>query len=91
MKGIVAEGEELMPHRSSQAAPSTGENNPPEAEVPLATQNGRIPHPEPEVPLAAQRTPIKKLCRNQGLVLQDETVTTGTQKIMEEETSCGSP
>jgi hypothetical protein len=36
--------------------------------------------------LFAQRTPIKKLCRNRGLVLQDETVTTGTQKIMEEET-----
>jgi non-structural maintenance of chromosomes element 4 len=103
MKGIVAEGEELMPHRDSQVAPSTGENNRAEAEVPmpaestpvnrrepevpLATQSGRLNRPEPEAPLAAQSTLIKKLCKNQGLVLEDQTVTTGVQKVLDEETA----
>lgn len=103
MKGIVPEGAELMPHRCSQSAPSTGENNRPvasrctptsrpEPAVPLAKQSTRTSRPAPEVPFAAQSTPIKKLCRNRGLVLQDETVTPGTQKLQkrrEEEAPAG--
>jgi non-structural maintenance of chromosomes element 4 len=84
MKGIVAEGEELMPHRGSQAAESTPVSRR-EPAMPLATQSGRMNRPEPEVPLAAQSTSIKKFCRNQGLVLQDQTVTTCVQKVLEEE------
>ncbi|KAK3134107.1 hypothetical protein QOZ80_6AG0545090 [Eleusine coracana subsp. coracana] len=103
MKGIVAEGEELMPHRCSQAAPSSRESNHPGAEVPVAAQSTpisrpepavlfakqstRIGHPEPEVALAVQTTSIKKLCRNRGLVLQDETFTTGVKKVIEKETA----
>ncbi|GJM97971.1 hypothetical protein PR202_ga14941 [Eleusine coracana subsp. coracana] len=117
MKGIVAEGEELLPHRCSQAAPSSRESNHPRTEVPvaaqstpisrsepvvlLAKQTTRISHPEPEVALvkqskrtshpapelslAAQTTSIKKLCRNRGFVLQDETFTTGVKKVVEKE------
>jgi hypothetical protein len=58
-----------------------------EPEVPLATQSGRLNRPEPEAPLAAQSTLIKKLCKNQGLVLEDQTVTTGVQKVLDEETA----
>ncbi|KAL6874033.1 hypothetical protein ACP4OV_014115 [Aristida adscensionis] len=125
MKGIVGEGEELMPHRCSQPAPGTGGNDHPgpevppvtpgtggsyhpQPEVPLATPGtGQNVHPEPEVPpaesgrerndnpkppvlLAAQGTSVKKLCRNRGLVLQDETVelmetkmgATGAKEVM---------
>ncbi|KAL6602996.1 hypothetical protein ACP70R_043357 [Stipagrostis hirtigluma subsp. patula] len=136
MKGIVAEGEELMPHRSSQLAPGTGSNNHsesevppvtpgtrvndlpepevplaepgtrrnnrPEVDVPLATPGtgpndhpepemppaapgtGQNDHPEPEVPLAAQGIPIRKLCRNRGLVFQDETIAAGAKEVMED-------
>uniref|UniRef100_A0A0A9C6X4 Non-structural maintenance of chromosomes element 4 n=1 Tax=Arundo donax TaxID=35708 RepID=A0A0A9C6X4_ARUDO len=119
MKGIVADGEELMLHRSSLSAPGTGRNNHPEPETPLATpgtegsnhpepeaalataETGGNDHPDPEVPLAApdaggngqpepevplvaQGIPIRKFCRNRGLVLQDETtVAIGAQEVME--------
>ncbi|XP_062218459.1 non-structural maintenance of chromosomes element 4 homolog A-like isoform X2 [Phragmites australis] len=53
MKEIVVEGEELLPHRTSQSAPCTEEND------------------QPELEARAQRTPIRKLSRNRGLVLQD--------------------
>ena len=82
MKGVVAEGDELMPHRCYQATPCTRENNRPEAEVPMATQSTPISHPDPKVLVAAQ-TPIKKLCRNRGLVLQDEKIAS-SEKVMEE-------
>uniref|UniRef100_A0A0A9CUT0 Non-structural maintenance of chromosomes element 4 n=1 Tax=Arundo donax TaxID=35708 RepID=A0A0A9CUT0_ARUDO len=117
MKGIVADGEELMLHRSSQPTPGTGGNNHPEPETPLATPGtGGSNHSEPEVPLqatpgrggsnrpepdvplaapctggnydpevppAAQGMPIRKLCRNRGLVLQDERISTAAQEAME--------
>ncbi|KAL6604506.1 hypothetical protein ACP70R_042933 [Stipagrostis hirtigluma subsp. patula] len=56
MKDVVPEGEELLPHRTSQGVPCTEENN----------QAG------PEE--CAQRTPIRKLTRNRGLVLQEQMV-----------------
>nr|CAB3470882.1 unnamed protein product [Digitaria exilis] len=66
MKGVVPDGEELMPHRSSQDAPGTAGNR----------------HPEPELPMPTQAPPIRKRCRNRGLVLQDETVSTGEHQVM---------
>jgi hypothetical protein len=66
MKGVVPEGEELMPHRSSETIANTGGNN----------------HTEAEVPLATPSTTIKKLCRNRGLVSQDEMMVTGAQGAM---------
>ncbi|XP_062178557.1 non-structural maintenance of chromosomes element 4 homolog B-like isoform X2 [Phragmites australis] len=85
------EPEELMPHRSSQPSPGTGGNNHPEPEELMphwssqpAPDTGGNNHPEPEVSPSAQGTPMRKLCRNRGLVLQDETVATGTQEVMED-------
>jgi hypothetical protein len=66
MKGVVPEGEELMPHRSSETIANTGGNN----------------HTEAEVPLATPSTKIRKLCRNRGLVSQDEMMATGAQGAM---------
>jgi hypothetical protein len=66
MKGVVPEGEELMPHRSSQDAPGAAGNS----------------HLESELTVPTQSAPIRKRCRNRGLVLQDETVATGVQEIM---------
>ncbi|TKW22380.1 hypothetical protein SEVIR_4G224700v4 [Setaria viridis] len=66
MKGVVPEGEELMPHRSSQDAPGAAGNS----------------HPEPELTVPTQSAPIRKRCRNRGLISQDETVATGVQEIM---------
>ena len=68
MKGVVPEGEELMPHRSSETIANTGVN-----------------HTEAEVPLATPSTTIRKLCRNRGLVSQDEMIATGAQGVMENE------
>ncbi|RLM80635.1 hypothetical protein C2845_PM12G05580 [Panicum miliaceum] len=56
MKEVVAEGEELLPHRTSQSAHCTQDND----------------HPNLEA--RAQRTPIRKLTRNRGLVLQEQVV-----------------
>ncbi|KAF8769609.1 hypothetical protein HU200_006203 [Digitaria exilis] len=56
MKEVVVEGEELLPHRTSQSAPCPEEND------------------QPNLEARAQRTPIRKLTRNRGLVLQDEQV-----------------
>lgn len=69
MKGVVPEGEELMPHRSSQTIANTGGNNPTQSEAPLATPS----------------TTIRKLCRNRGLILQDELIATGAYGVMEQE------
>ncbi|CAD6336258.1 unnamed protein product [Miscanthus lutarioriparius] len=66
MKGVVPEGEELMPHRSSETVANTGGNN----------------HTEADVPLATPSTTIRKLCRNRGLVSQDEMIATGAQGAM---------
>jgi len=70
MKGMVPEGEELMPHRCSQDAPGTTANS----------------HPEPELSQPTQSAPIRKRCRNRGLVLQDEIVATGAQEVTADRT-----
>ena len=54
MKEVVAEGEELLPHRTSQNASCTEDND------------------QPNLEARAQRTPIRKLTRNRGLVLQEQ-------------------
>lgn len=41
---------------------------------------GRNNHPE----MPPHSTPIRKLCRNRGLVMQDEMVATGTQLVTED-------
>jgi len=69
MKGVVPEGEELMPHRSSETIANTGGN-----------------HTEAKEPLATPSTTIRKLCRNRGLVSQDEMVAIGVHGVMENET-----
>lgn len=56
MKEVVADGEELLPHRTSQSAPGPEENN------------------QPNLEARAQSTPIRKLTRNRGLVLQEQVV-----------------
>jgi len=58
-----------MPHRSSETVANTGGNN----------------HTEADVPLATPSTTIRKLCRNRGLVSQDEMIATGSQGVMENE------
>ena len=78
MKGIVAEGEELMQHRPSSLGTSGGSDHP---EMPA---NG-IPggNNVPEMP--AHMTPIRKHSRNRGLVTQagqDETASRGTWEVM---------
>ncbi|CAL5041911.1 unnamed protein product [Urochloa decumbens] len=70
MKGVVPEGEELLPHRSSQDAPGPAGNS----------------QAEPELPVPTQSAPIRKRCRNRGLVLQDETVAAGMQEVMADRT-----
>jgi hypothetical protein len=83
MKGIVAEGEELMKHRPSSLSTSGGDNHP---EMPVrSTPGGNV---EPETPangMSARRTPIRKICRKRGLVTQarrDETASPGPLKVM---------
>jgi non-structural maintenance of chromosomes element 4 len=56
MKNVVPEGEELLPHRTSQGAVCTEEND------------------QVDIEARAQRTPIRKLTRNRGLILQDQVV-----------------
>lgn len=56
MKEAVTEGEELLPHRTSQSALCNEENDQPNTEA------------------HAQITPIRKLSRNRGLILQDHVV-----------------
>ncbi|CAL5048716.1 unnamed protein product [Urochloa decumbens] len=75
MKGVVPEGEELMPHRSSQDAPGAAGNS----------------QAEPELPVPTQSAPIRKRCRNRGLVLQDETVAADTQEVMADRTVATGP
>ena len=97
MKGIVVEGEELMKHRQSSLSTSGGNNH---AEMPArGTPGGNQDQATPaasgmsgvnnEPEMQAHTTPIRKLCRNRGLVTlarQDETVTPGTceVKVMED-------
>ncbi|KAE8778893.1 non-structural maintenance of chromosomes element 4a [Hordeum vulgare] len=57
MKEVVAEGEELMPHRTAHS---------------LSAEEREQLEP------CAQRTPIRKLCRNRGLVLQEQMVVAET-------------
>jgi hypothetical protein len=56
MKEVVTEGEELLPHRTSQSNLCNEEND------------------QPNLEARAQITPIRKLTRNRGLVLQDHVV-----------------
>jgi non-structural maintenance of chromosomes element 4 len=56
MKEVVTEGEELLPHRTSQSNLCNEEND----QINLEAR--------------AQITPIRKLTRNRGLVLQDHVV-----------------
>lgn len=58
MLDYVQNGEELMPHRTQVDLASNSQ----EETVPLDSQN------------AAPTTPIRKLCRNRGLVIQEESV-----------------
>jgi hypothetical protein len=76
MKGIVPEGEELMPHRSSQDAPSAAGNS----------------HPEPELTVPTQSTLIRTRCRNRGLVMlmQDDTLAARVLEIMADRTAATS-
>lgn len=57
MKEVVAEGQELMPHRTAHS---------------LSAEEREQLEP------CAQRTPIRKLCRNRGLVLQEQMVVAET-------------
>lgn len=57
MREVVADGEELMPHRT-QGSPCNEENE--------------------HLEQCAQQTPIRKLCRNRGLVLQEQMVVAET-------------
>ena len=66
MKEVVADGEELMPHRT-QSSPRAEDNEEPDS----AEENE-------ELEQCAQRTPIRKLCRNRGLVLQEQMVVAET-------------
>ncbi|KAL5707665.1 hypothetical protein ACHQM5_018537 [Ranunculus cassubicifolius] len=59
MLDFVRDGEELMPHRTHAPSPA-GE-----------TQRETVPE---ESQAAAPTTPIRKLCRNRGLVIQEESV-----------------
>jgi hypothetical protein len=92
MKGIVAEGEELMQHRPSSLSTSGGNNH---QEMPARSTPGGNQSPvspansmsggsnEPEMP--THTTPIRKLCRNRGLVMQaqqDEMASPGTLDVM---------
>lgn len=92
MKGIVAEGEELMQHRPSSLSTSGGNNHQemPARSTPRGNQSSVSPansmsggSNEPEMP--THTTPIRKLCRNRGLVMQaqqDEMASPGTLDVM---------
>ncbi|TVT99110.1 hypothetical protein EJB05_55543 [Eragrostis curvula] len=67
MKNVVPEGEELLPHRTSQSAPCTEEND--SAPAPCTEENNQA-----DLEARAQGTPIRKLTRNRGLVLQEQVV-----------------
>ncbi|XP_047054049.1 non-structural maintenance of chromosomes element 4 homolog A-like, partial [Lolium rigidum] len=75
MKGIVAEGEELMQHRPSSLSTSGGNN-------------------QQEMPMPTHTTPIRKLSRNRGLVMQaqqDEMASPRTLEVMVMEDTHMSP
>ncbi|KAG8070139.1 hypothetical protein GUJ93_ZPchr0006g46007 [Zizania palustris] len=55
MQDVVADREELMPHRTSESIPCTTEDD-----------------DQTELEPYVQRTPIRKLTRNRGLVMQQE-------------------
>jgi hypothetical protein len=92
MKGIVAEGEELMLHRLSTLSTSGGNNHPemPARSTPGGNQAPMTPansmsggNNEPEMP--AHTTPIRKFCRNRGQVTQarqDETTSLDALEVM---------
>ncbi|KAL6888340.1 hypothetical protein ACP4OV_009366 [Aristida adscensionis] len=65
MKEVVAEGGELLPHRTSQSVPCTEENN----QIGRSEENNQA---GPEAHM--QRTPIRKFTRNRGMVMQDQMV-----------------
>ncbi|KAM0924469.1 hypothetical protein ACQ4PT_004881 [Festuca glaucescens] len=92
MKGIVAEGEELMQQRLSSLSTSGGNNHQemPAGSTPRGNQSPVSPansmsggSNEPEMP--THTTPIRKLCRNQGLVMQaqqEEMASPGSLEVM---------
>ncbi|XP_058070828.1 non-structural maintenance of chromosomes element 4 homolog A isoform X2 [Magnolia sinica] len=63
MKRYVGVGEELMPHRHGADTPSYSQ---------------MLPIPEDDVQAAGPTTPIRKLSRNRGLVIQEESVVDDT-------------
>jgi hypothetical protein len=65
MKEVVVDGEELMPHRTQSSL--SGEDNEEHTEEPVE-----------ELEAPTQHTPIRKLCRNRGLVLQEQMVVAET-------------
>ncbi|KAK3152392.1 hypothetical protein QOZ80_2BG0158280 [Eleusine coracana subsp. coracana] len=65
MKNVVPEGGELLPHRTSHGAACTEENE----RVTCTEENDQA-----DIEARTQRTPIRKLTRNRGLVLQDQVV-----------------
>lgn len=74
MKDTVAHGEELMPHRTSSATCGSNSQAEPvhtESQLPAATA-------------ANPTTPIRKLTRNRGLIIQE-------QAIVEDSLEKGSP
>uniref|UniRef100_A0ACD5WT80 Uncharacterized protein n=1 Tax=Avena sativa TaxID=4498 RepID=A0ACD5WT80_AVESA len=92
MKGIVAEGQELMLHRPSSFSMSGGNNHPemPTRNTCAGTEDPEMPsndvsggNNEPEMP--SHTTPIRKFCRNRGLVTQarqDKPTSAGTFEVM---------
>jgi hypothetical protein len=73
MKEVVVDGDELMPHRTQSSL--SGEDN--EERQNEDNEEHSEEHNE-ELEACAQRTPIRKLCRNRGLVLQEQMVVAET-------------
>jgi len=62
MKDSVALGEELMPHRTCSAARGS------------SLQSEPVHHTESQPATAIPTTPIRKLTRNRGLIIQENAV-----------------
>jgi hypothetical protein len=77
MKCSVEVGEELMPQRNEVNISSNSEVDPPSGEsqaVVSTTHTSEIDTPSGESQAAVSTTHIRKLCRNRGLVLQEQSV-----------------
>lgn len=73
MKEVVVDGDELMPHRTQSSL--SGEDN---EERHNEDNEEHSEERNEELEACAQRTPIRKLCRNRGLVLQEQMVVAET-------------